>query len=71
MNNTKDGITNQNIEIESFEIVSMFLVSMYNQIKAITETNGIEAKIAPRSELLFESSEIATIKIAEINTLIT
>ena len=57
-NNTKEGITNQKIEYESFEIVSTFFVSTYIQIKANTDTKGIDAKIAPINELLFESSDI-------------
>jgi len=57
-NNTKEGITNQKIEYESFEIVSTFFVSTYIQIKANTDTKGIDAKIAPTNELLFESSDI-------------
>ena len=64
------GITNQKIEYESFEIVSTFFVSTYIQIKANTDTKGIDAKIAPTNELLFESSDIPTIKIAEIKTFI-
>jgi hypothetical protein len=47
----------------------MFL-SDYIQIKANTDTKGIDAKIAPINELLFESSDIPTIKIAEIKTFI-
>ena len=69
-NNTKEGITNQKIEYESFEIVSTFFVSTYIQIKANTDTKGIDAKIDPINELLFESSDIPTIKIAEIKTFI-
>ncbi len=42
----------------------MFPFSDEDLIPAVTTL--IEAKIAPRSELLFESSEIATIKIAEL-----
>ncbi len=33
---------------------------MYNQNMASTETNGIDARIAPINELLFEISEIIT-----------
>ena len=40
------------------------------QIKANTDTKGIDVKIAPINELLFESSDIPTIKIAEIKTFI-
>ena len=70
INNTKDGITNQKIEYESFEIDSIFFVSTYIQIKANTDTKGIDAKIATTNELLFESSDIPTSKIAEIKTFI-
>ena len=65
-----NNILNGKIDIDSFEIASTFFVSTYIQMKAITETKGIEARIAPNKELLFDNSEIATIKIAEINTLI-
>ena len=68
--NTIEGITNQKIEYESFEIVSSFFVSSYIQIKDNTDTKGLDAKIAPINELLFESSDIPTIKIAEIKTFI-
>ncbi|WP_165786821.1 hypothetical protein [Aliarcobacter cryaerophilus] len=66
-NNTKEGITNQKIEYESFEIVSTFFVSTYIQIKANTDTKGIDAKIAPTNELLFESSDIGYFCIKVLN----
>tara|TARA_Y100001968_G_scaffold287723_1_gene289386 strand:+ start:619 stop:753 length:135 start_codon:yes stop_codon:yes gene_type:complete len=39
---------------------------MYNQIIAITETIGIDAKRAPIKELRFETSDIKTINKAVI-----
>jgi hypothetical protein len=48
----------------------MSFVSIYNQIKARTETRGMEARMPPIKELFFEASETATIITAEINTLI-
>ena len=56
----------QKIDIDNFEISSIFFVSIYIQINAITDTSGIEANIAPKNELLLDNSEITTINIAEI-----
>ena len=68
INKESEGITNQKILIDKSEIFWMSFVSKYNQIKAITETSGIEANIPPQNELLFEISEITTIKLADIKT---
>lgn len=68
INRTNDGITSQNTDRDSFDIVSIFFVSKYIQIKANTDTKGTEARIPANSVFLFDISVIATIKIALIKT---
>lgn len=55
--------------VDSSVIFVRSLVSIYNQVIASTETRGTDAKIAPISELRFDSSEIATIKSVVMITL--
>ena len=43
---------------------------MYNQIIAITDTSGIEARTAPKNVLRFETSEIKAIRMADISIFI-
>ncbi len=61
-NRTRDGKTSQKTLVESALTLSTLFVSMYSQSMANTETNGIEARIAPTKLLRFAISEIATIK---------
>ncbi len=61
-NNANEGITSQNIPIESSLILLMSFVSWYSHIIAKTETKGTEAKIAPINELRLLTSEIATMR---------
>ena len=70
MNKTNDGITSQNILLDNWTTCAKSWVSIYNQIIAITETSGMEANIAPKNVLRLATSEINTIKIAEITTFI-
>ena len=64
--NDKDGRTSQNIFVVSEEICCISLVSKYSQNMASTETSGTEAITAPINELVFEISDIRTIKTAVI-----
>jgi hypothetical protein len=61
INNTKDGITSQNICVDKSEILAISLVSKYSQIIAMTEINGKEANRAPMIEFLFDNSDMTTI----------
>jgi hypothetical protein len=63
---TSDGMTSQNILVESFETASIFFVSTYNHIIASTDNKGIEANIPPRSELLFDNSDMPTIRMLDM-----
>jgi len=62
MNKAKEGITSQNTPVDSALTFEIFLVSMYSHTIDNTETNGMEAKIAPKKELRLAISEIAKIK---------
>jgi hypothetical protein len=62
MNNAKEGITSQNTLAERALTFETFLVSIYSHIIANTDTNGMDAKIAPINELRFAISDMATIK---------
>ena len=66
INSIHDGRTNQIILVEKATILSVFWVSIYIQIIAKTETNGMDAKVAPTTLLLFDISDIATIRIVVI-----
>ena len=66
MNKERDGKTIQKMLVESWETFSMLDVSMYSQIKAKTDTIGNEARIPAAREYLFEISDMATIRTAEI-----
>jgi len=60
MNSVREGNTNQNTLDDSALTFSTLFVSIYSQIKAKTDTSGMEANIAPNSELLLATSEIST-----------
>ena len=63
INNASEGITSQKILVaKALTFVASF-VSMYSQIIAITETKGIDARIAPIKVLRLAISEIATIRV--------
>lgn len=64
----KEGITNQKIPVDSWLIFFTSFVSKYNQMIAKTETNGKDAINDAINELLFEISEITTIKNDETNS---
>ena len=70
MNSTSDGITSQNIPFDNWITCKESFVSMYNQIIAITDTSGIEARTAPKNVLRFETSEIKAIRMADISIFI-
>lgn len=59
-NNASEGITNQKILVAKVLTFVTSLVSMYSQIIAITETKGIDARIAPINVLRLAISDIAT-----------
>jgi hypothetical protein len=67
-NRIRDGITNQKTEVDNFDIVSIFFVSIYIQIITKTDIKGREASIPLIRVLLFDISVIETIKIALIKT---
>ena len=67
MNKTNEGITSQKILLDSWTTCNESFVSIYNQIMAITDTNGIDASIAPKNVLRLETSEIKAISIADIS----
>jgi hypothetical protein len=67
-NRIRDGITSQKTEVDNFDIVSIFFVSIYIQIIAKTDIRGREASIPLIRVLFFDISVIATIKIALIKT---
>ena len=71
MNSTSDGRTSQKILMESALTRETSLVSRYNQVSAMTEIKGIEARIAPARELRLDISAMATTKTAVMATLIT
>jgi len=70
MNKTSDGITSQKIPFDNWTTCKESFVSIYSQIIAITDTNGIEARTAPRNVLRFAISEIKAIRIADIRIFI-
>jgi hypothetical protein len=68
--NIKEGITIQNIPCDNWAIFIVSLVSIYNQINANNDTNGIEAMMLPNSVLRFAISVMATIVTDDNNILI-
>lgn len=58
MKNTREGITIQKIELDSWLILAGFFVSTYIQIIAKIDVKGREARTAPHIEYLFPTSEI-------------
>ena len=70
INNTSEGKTSQKILYDKEIIFSDSFVSIYNQINAKIEINGIDANKPPRNEFRFDISVIKTIRKAEIITLI-
>ena len=66
----REGRTNQNIALDSLAIFITSLVSKCIQNIAISDMSGIDAKIAPISELRFEISEMSTINMDEMITLL-
>lgn len=56
--------------LENSTALSLLLVSTYIQVIASIETKGMAAKIAPARELLFEISEMSTIKTVVITSFI-
>ena len=69
-NKTNEGITNQNMLVDSSAIFLTSLVSTYIQIKAIIDNNGSEAIMLPKNVLCFEISDIRKIIKAELIILI-
>ena len=61
INSTKDGIIRTSIEWESRVILSMSLVSIYNQMKERMDIKGIDASNAPIEVYFLEISEIKNI----------
>ena len=70
MNRTNDGITSQKMPFDNWTTCTESFVSMYNQIIAITDNSGIEARTAPKNVLRFETSEIKAIRMADISIFI-
>ena len=70
MNKTSEGITSQKILFDSWTTCNESFVSIYNQIMAITDTNGIDASIAPKNVLRLDTSEIKAISMADISIFI-
>ena len=70
INKTNEGITSQKMLFDSWTTCNESFVSIYNQIMAITDTNGIDARIAPKNVLRLETSEINAISMAEISIFI-
>ena len=70
INNTNEGKTSQKILQAKAITFSGSLVSIYSQIKAKIEINGIDANKPPIKELRLLISDINTISKAEIETLI-
>ena len=70
MNKTSEGITSQKILFDSWTTCNESFVSIYNQIMAITDTNGIDARIAPKNVLRLDTSEIKAISMADISIFI-
>lgn len=68
---TSDGITIQNIEYDKLLIFSISFVSVYNQMMAIMEVNGNDAKIAETVLKRFPSSAIPVIMSAVTTIFIT
>lgn len=66
MNSAKEGMTSQKMFDASEATLFTSLVSIYSHTMAITETRGIEAKIAATTECLLETSEMSTINIVVI-----
>lgn len=61
-----DGGINQRILFANSTAASLLFVSIYIQVIASIETNGIAANNAPTRELRFVISDISTIKSAVI-----
>ncbi len=70
INNTNDGITSQNICVESVDTFCTSPVSTYIHTKANIEIMGKEAITAPANEFLLAISETSAIKTADRITLI-
>lgn len=64
-------MTSQKMSVDNWLILPKSLVSKYNHRIAMTDTSGIDAKTLPKSELLLLISEMITIKIDDVSTLIT
>jgi len=69
--NPKEGSTNQNIDWESWEILSSPAFSNCIQMMASREVSGNDAMRAPIKELRLANSLIRTIMAADIPTFIT
>ena len=67
--NDREGITIQKILLERLITSALLLVSLHNQIKAIREIQGTEARIPPISELLLDISEMIVISRPEMMNL--
>ena len=70
INKAHAGKTNQMILLENSTILAVSCVSTYIHIMASTDTSGIEAKMAPITELLLDISEMATIRSVVIMILV-
>ncbi len=65
-----DGAINQTILFENSTALLLLFVSIYIQVIANIDTKGIAANMAPIKLLLFEISEINTIKIVVITSFV-
>lgn len=68
MNKSRDGITSQKIDCESFVIFWISTFSKRIQIIANTDVRGSDAIKAPNRELRFAISLTTTMMIADIST---
>jgi len=69
MNSDKDGMTNQNILFDNSMTLLVSFVSINSQMKARMDNNGMEAKMPPIKLLAFDTSDMITIRTADIATL--
>jgi hypothetical protein len=60
--NISEAKTSQKMSLLRFIILSMSLVSLYNQIIPNIDTRGIEAKIAPNNDVFFDISDTTKTK---------
>jgi hypothetical protein len=63
INSISEGKTSQNMLDDKALTLETSFVSIYSQIMASTDINGIDARIAPVKELRLAISEIRTINI--------